>query len=235
MQRNEFILAVIFVTLILAGVKYESCRGAPKHAEIVITHPNASPFDATESIRIPVPTIVEGNTIAEGGDHPNEKRLLQFLNSATQSQMQTLPGIGVVLSERIFARRSELGAFSTIQQLLDVNGIGSSKLEHMLEFMQKKHHANSTPSPSSMQPVVPSSHTLSKGGFPSSTNRMRPSLNQVSREELTGISGIGPALADSILAARQKLGRFGTWQDVDQISGIGEHRLRQLQDHFTIP
>ena len=49
------------------------------------------------------------------------------LNTATVEQMQTLPGIGPELAERIAAWREEHGAFTSVEQIMEVPGIGEGK------------------------------------------------------------------------------------------------------------
>lgn len=51
------------------------------------------------------------------------------------------------------------------------------------------------------------------------------------------VSGIGATLADLILQERMNRGPrgFRSWNQVDQISGIGPSRLKTLQDHFLLP
>ncbi|NJL93277.1 MAG: ComEA family DNA-binding protein, partial [Anaerolineae bacterium] len=45
------------------------------------------------------------------------------LNTASAAELQTLPGVGPVLAERILALRAELGVFGSIWQLIYVDGI----------------------------------------------------------------------------------------------------------------
>lgn len=47
------------------------------------------------------------------------------LNTATAEQLQTLPGVGPVLSQNILDWRSAHGTFGSVEQLNDVPGIGS--------------------------------------------------------------------------------------------------------------
>lgn len=49
------------------------------------------------------------------------------INTATQQQLQMLPGIGEVLAQRIIAYREENGDFGTIEELMNVSGIGETK------------------------------------------------------------------------------------------------------------
>lgn len=55
------------------------------------------------------------------------------LNTASASELETLPGVGSVLAERIVAFRDAHGRFSTVEDLLDVSGIGEAKLAQMRE------------------------------------------------------------------------------------------------------
>ncbi len=49
------------------------------------------------------------------------------INSAGYFDLQTLPGIGPVLAERIMAYRDSVGAFRSADELLNVQGIGEKK------------------------------------------------------------------------------------------------------------
>jgi competence protein ComEA len=50
------------------------------------------------------------------------------LNTATQEQLETLPGIGPVTAQAILAWRTDNGAFSSVDELLEVSGIGDATL-----------------------------------------------------------------------------------------------------------
>ena len=50
------------------------------------------------------------------------------VNTASVSDLEQLPGVGPVLAARIAAHREENGPFSTVEDLLDVSGIGEAKL-----------------------------------------------------------------------------------------------------------
>lgn len=49
------------------------------------------------------------------------------LNTATLEQLDTLPGVGPVLAQRILDWRTAHGRFDTVDQLRDVTGIGDSR------------------------------------------------------------------------------------------------------------
>ena len=58
------------------------------------------------------------------------------LNSATSTELQSLPGVGPVLAERIVAFRDEHGPFGAVEDLLEVPGIGEAKLEAIREIVR---------------------------------------------------------------------------------------------------
>ena len=53
------------------------------------------------------------------------------INSATVQQLTVLPGIGETLAERIVDYRQQNGNFSSVDELLYVDGIGKKKLENI--------------------------------------------------------------------------------------------------------
>lgn len=57
------------------------------------------------------------------------------INTATLEQLESLPGIGPVLAQRILDYRKEFGDFQTIGDLTNVSGIGIKKLEAMLDYI----------------------------------------------------------------------------------------------------
>ena len=65
---------------------------------------------------------------------PTEPAVIN-LNTATSEQLQTLPGIGPVIAERIIAYREEYGAFESIGELMNVSGIGEKKLEAIWDLV----------------------------------------------------------------------------------------------------
>lgn len=55
------------------------------------------------------------------------------LNRATAGELEALPGVGPVLAERIVLHRELHGPFVTVEDLLDVSGIGEAKLAQIRE------------------------------------------------------------------------------------------------------
>ena len=58
-------------------------------------------------------------------------RVLVNINTATAEELGTVTGIGPVLAQAILDYRAEHGDFQTLDELLEVRGIGSAKLDAM--------------------------------------------------------------------------------------------------------
>jgi len=57
------------------------------------------------------------------------------INTANANMLQTLPGIGPVLSERIIEYRNQNGLFGVIDDIKDVSGIGEKKFEGIKDLI----------------------------------------------------------------------------------------------------
>ncbi|MDO4242616.1 MAG: ComEA family DNA-binding protein [Actinomyces sp.] len=55
------------------------------------------------------------------------------INTATASELETLPGIGPALAARIVEHRQANGPFTSVEDLTDVPGIGSTRMEALRE------------------------------------------------------------------------------------------------------
>ena len=53
-------------------------------------------------------------------------------------------------------------------------------------------------------------------------------INSASVEELCALNGVGPKLAEKILATRSALGPFKTGEDLQKVPGIGKKKLEKL-------
>jgi competence protein ComEA len=79
--------------------------------------------------------ILVGRAVAPGGlaasastAAPDATGALVNLNTATAEQLDTLPGVGPVTAQKILDWRGTHGAFSSVDELLEVDGIGEKTL-----------------------------------------------------------------------------------------------------------
>jgi len=72
----------------------------------------------------------------------------------------------------------------------------------------------------------------SKGSSYSMYSDGRVNINTADSQQLQTLDGIGPAMAEKIIAYRQENGRFRTIEDIKNVSGIGEKTFDKLKDNI---
>lgn len=103
-QEEELILA-----------RYEPTRDVPVSMSVrEVAEPEPTPPDTTD----------EEESRQEAAEIIN-------INTATNGQLQELPGVGPVYAKRIVAWREENGAFTSKDQLLKIKGIGEKRLANI--------------------------------------------------------------------------------------------------------
>ncbi|MGQ9700325.1 MAG: 5'-nucleotidase C-terminal domain-containing protein [Candidatus Bipolaricaulaceae bacterium] len=77
------------------------------------------------------------------------------------------------------------------------------------------------------------SHTL-PAEYPTVVEKKLLNVNTATREELEGLPGIGPAIAQRIIEWRETKGPFQRVEDLLQVSGIGSARLAAIRDLVSV-
>ncbi len=88
---------------------------------------------AVDGAQIVVAT--RGDTADHAADPEPSVAALINLNSADQAALESIPGIGPVTATAILNHRSEIGAFTSLDQLLDVDGIGPATIESLRPYV----------------------------------------------------------------------------------------------------
>ena len=76
----------------------------------------------------------EGVLISDGSDSSFSD--LININTATQTELETLNGIGPSLATKIIEYREENGDFESIEDIKNVSGIGDTKYENIKDFIE---------------------------------------------------------------------------------------------------
>ncbi|MEX2292725.1 MAG: ComEA family DNA-binding protein [Acidimicrobiales bacterium] len=74
------------------------------------------------------PPPVPGGAVAASGAGSSA---LVNLNEADEAALDALPGVGPSTAKAIIEHRAKIGRFTSVDQLLDVRGIGEAKLEQI--------------------------------------------------------------------------------------------------------
>ena len=85
--------------------------------------------------RVYVPRVGEIVVAASASSGAAETGPLD-LNAATAEQLEELPGVGPATAAAIVAAREERGGFRSVDDLLDVRGIGPAKLEAIRDLVR---------------------------------------------------------------------------------------------------
>ncbi|HLR83406.1 MAG TPA: helix-hairpin-helix domain-containing protein [Nocardioidaceae bacterium] len=92
-----------------------------------------------EQIVVGLPALPGATTTPEAGSTapPDETSSAApvNLNAATLEQLETLPGVGPVTAQAIVDWRTEHGQFTSVDELLEVNGIGEVTLEDLRDLV----------------------------------------------------------------------------------------------------
>jgi len=92
----------------------------------------AATVAAGDQIIVPGPADDDDSGSEDGGAGGG----LISLNRATAPDLETLPGVGPVLADRIVAFREQNGRFETVEDLLEVPGIGEAKLAALRDLVR---------------------------------------------------------------------------------------------------
>lgn len=113
------------------------------HAPIQVSTASTGEVLVINSKTSPQPSEASSDATTEGevavfSEEPTESTSasgLVNINTATVEELDTLPGIGPVLAQRIVDYREKNGLFSSVEELILVSGIGEKKLEAMLDLI----------------------------------------------------------------------------------------------------
>jgi competence protein ComEA len=180
---------------------------------------------------------VPGRPAALAAGQPAEPSDRLDLNTASVAELMQVPGVGPSFAQRIVEHRERHGPFARVEDLLHVPGVGPVLLERWRPYLHADPAAPRTVS--TAWPGTPAPHTDNLApDDPLSRPKKPPAqpidLNRATREELMQLPGIGPVLADRIIAYRTQHGPFRKVSDITKIKGIKEKTLEKVRPHAYV-
>lgn len=168
------------------------------------------------------------------------------VNTATQAQIEELPGVGPALAKKIIEARP-LKSFEDLQK---VKGLGSKadKMKDMVTFSGATSAAPAvaaapaatatpaatvakTPTTSAMPTTTLAADKKEKKSAPSElAPGQKVSLNSASKEELMKLKGIGEKKAELIIQNRP----YKSVEDVMKLKGIKDGIFAKIKDNLTL-
>jgi competence protein ComEA len=144
---GEVVKPGVYVLLATARVidALQAAGGATNHADLVVVNLAAPLVDAaqvfiprmgsTPRVKLPRPhagiNLPIAGVGADVGDGATSTTGIVDINSATLSDLDALPGVGPSTAQAIIDYRTANGPYASVDDLLNVRGIGPSKLAAM--------------------------------------------------------------------------------------------------------
>lgn len=145
----------------------------------------------------------------------NQERL--NINTATEEELMTLPGVNRLVAQNIVEYRDCIGGFKKVEDLALVSGVGATKLEAIkLEICVSSRTSSSQHSPSSLRKDLDQSCT----GI---------NINTATPAQLMSIKGITEKIAKNIVAFRSEHGPFKTIEDLVRVDHINSSLLDKIR------
>jgi competence ComEA-like helix-hairpin-helix protein len=130
---------------------------------------------------------------------------------ASIQELLRLPRVGPALARAILADRETKGPFGSLAGFDRVPGVGPKLLESLQPYLRFQGGVLSQPAPSSGD------------------------LNLLTAAELEALPGIGPALAQRIVAYRESHGRFADIGALGAVPGVGPALIARLRPLLRVP
>jgi competence protein ComEA len=95
----------------------------------------AAPLADGTQILVPKEGAVAGGVGSTGASSGLGATAKVNINSASATELEELPGIGEVLAQNIIDFRTQNGPFTSVDQLVDVSGIGDATLAELMDLV----------------------------------------------------------------------------------------------------
>ncbi|XP_051519165.1 endonuclease/exonuclease/phosphatase family domain-containing protein 1 [Myxocyprinus asiaticus] len=146
----------------------------------------------------------------------NQERL--NINTATEEELMTLPGVNRGVAQNIVEYRECIGGFKKVEDLALVSGIGATKLEAIkLEICVSSKSGSSNHSPSSLRKEH--EHLPCTG----------VNINTATPPQLMSVRGITQKIAKNIVEFRSVHGPFKSIEDLVKVPGVNSSLLDRIR------
>ncbi|MDP1713511.1 MAG: helix-hairpin-helix domain-containing protein [Anaerolineales bacterium] len=95
-----------------------------------------APVEDAASLELPgSPGIDDFSSVTAEPSNSNTDTELININTAALEDLDSLPGIGPTIAQRIIDYRTENGPFSTIEEIMDVSGVGPATFDEIKDLI----------------------------------------------------------------------------------------------------
>lgn len=159
------------------------------------------------------------------------------LNAATAEELETLPGVGAILAERIVSYREAVGGFQTLEELQQVNGIGSGIYSQIAPYLFIIGELQ-TISPESELPEATDAAApeLEPETAPESASASIPRLdiNIATAEDFQKLPNVTPEQAEAIVRLRTQIQYFQNIYELLYADGMTDRLFLSIRDYLYV-
>lgn len=159
------------------------------------------------------------------------------LNAATAEELETLPGVGAILAERIVSYREAVGGFQTLEELQQVNGIGSGIYSQIAPYLFIIGELQ-TISPESELPEATDAaapelepETASESA---SASIPRLDINTATAEDFQKLPNVTPEQAEAIVRLRTQIQYFQNIYELLYADGMTDRLFLSIRDYLYV-
>lgn len=154
------------------------------------------------------------------------------LNTAPESEIDRLPGIGASRARTIVEDRNRRGPFRDLTDLRRVPGLGPGTVRRLAPFVR----LSGGPFASAVHAPERRSTSAGEGTGPRAGREAedRIDLNRASVVELQTLPGVGETRARAMVRWREEHGPFRVLEDLLDVPGIGPVTLERLRDRVRL-
>ena len=135
------------------------------------------------------------------------------INTATDAELQSLPGVGPAKAKAIIAGRP----YASIEGITKVRGVGSKTLEKWRDLITIEGE------------TVVTGKTKAAIAAPLAPGE-KININTASASELQSLRGVGPAMAKAIIAGRP----YASIEELTKVKRVGSKTLNKWRDSITV-
>ncbi|KAM3822119.1 endonuclease/exonuclease/phosphatase family domain-containing protein 1 isoform 2-T4 [Vipera latastei] len=148
----------------------------------------------------------------------NQERL--NINTATEEELMTLPGVTRMVAQNIVEYREYIGGFKKVEDLALVSGVGAAKLEQVkFEICVNSKGNSAQHSPSSLRKDQNLDHLSAS----------KININTATPAQLMSIRGITEKIANNIVEYRKEHGPFKSIEDLVKMDCINSSFLDKIR------
>jgi competence protein ComEA len=220
-QEQRTLLALLGI--IVVGLAIHQWRGGTTSDVLVI--------DAASERTLVQPVAL----LPREGSAASPASSLIDINTASVTELTSLPGIGEVRARSIIDHREASGPFARVDDITQIGGIGDATLARLQPLITVSSSAPPVESPPVEVPRIqesPPSPVAASTALP--TAAFHPvNINTASLEELMTLPDVGEVIGQRIIDHRRTHGPFRRPSDLEAIPRIGPRTVERLTPLIT--